>query len=87
MKKVLVEFIDVCAWCDKYGSFVEGLSELYREYIDLKIYKVGRDFDYLKKYGLFLKSTIVINEEIIIDKLSKEIITEVIECEINKIRS
>ncbi|SHK11840.1 hypothetical protein SAMN02745248_01822 [Hathewaya proteolytica DSM 3090] len=44
--------------------------------MDVKIYKAGKDFEYVKKYGMFTKSVLVLNETKIIDKVNKATIAE-----------
>lgn len=76
MEKPCIEFINACAWCDKYTSLVKGLEENYKGKINVKIYRLGQDFDYIKKYGATLKSLIIVNEKKKIDNLSKGKIEE-----------
>lgn len=40
----------------------------------MKIYYAGKDFDYIKKYGVIFKGTLIINEKKKIDRISKDII-------------
>ncbi len=47
--------------------------------MDLKIYRVGKDFEYIKKYGMVMKSMIVINEKKKIQNLSERVIAKAIE--------
>ena len=49
MAKILIEYIDACAWCSKYKSFVETLTKNYEGMIELKIYKVGKEIFKLEK--------------------------------------
>lgn len=79
VKKGFLEFINACAWCDVYTSFVEGLAKEYSDRLNVKIYKVGKDFDYLRKYGPVMKSVLVINERKKIDNISKETIRKAFE--------
>ena len=75
--KKLIEFINVCAWCDKYGGLVKALGEEYSDKITVKIYKAGKDFDYIKKYGMVTKSMIVINEKEKFSTLDEKIIKNI----------
>ena len=74
MKKGLVEFVNVCAWCDNYTAFVEELGVKYSDKLNVKIYKAGKDFEYIRKYGMLTKSAIIINEKKLIDKVSRSTI-------------
>ncbi len=71
MEKPCIEFINACAWCDKYTSLVKELKEKYKGKIEVKIYRLGQDFDYIRKYGAVLKSLIIVNEKKKIEDLSK----------------
>jgi hypothetical protein len=53
---------------------VQSLAEQYKGQVEVKIYKVGKDFEYIKKYGPTTKSMLIINEARVITKLSKEAI-------------
>lgn len=79
MKKPLLEFVNVCSWCDVFGGLVRNLGEQYKDKIDVKIYKAGKDFEYVKKYGMLTKSVLVINESKIIDKVNKTSIIQAFE--------
>lgn len=71
MKKNLIEFINVCAWCDTLTPFVEELGKKYKDHVDVKIYKAGKDFDYIRKYGMFNKSVLIVDEKKVIDNVNK----------------
>lgn len=45
----------------------------------MKIYYAGKDFDYIKKYGVIFKGTMIINGKKKIDRISKDIIESEIE--------
>lgn len=47
--------------------------------MEVKIYYAGKDFDYIKKYGVVFKGTMIINETKKIDRLSKDIIEKAID--------
>ncbi len=47
--------------------------------VTVKIYKAGKDFGYLKKYGAVMKSTLIINETKKYQTLSEEIIKKAID--------
>lgn len=74
--KGLIEFINVCAWCNTYTLLVEELGKKYKDSLNIKIYKAGKDFDYIKKYGMFNKSVLIVNESRIIDDINKSAIEQ-----------
>ncbi len=58
--KTKVEFINTCPCCDGYGDLLRNIKKKYPELIDLKIYYVGKDFDYIAKYGPISRGTMII---------------------------
>ena len=62
---------------------IRKLGELYKEKIDIKLYQAGKDFTYLKKYGIITKGTMIINQRKKYDSLSKDIIEKAITDAIN----
>ncbi|WP_434304113.1 thioredoxin-like (seleno)protein SaoT [Clostridium botulinum] len=79
MKKILVELVNTCPCCDEYSEFVKEVCSKHSDEVECKIYYAGKDIDYIKKYGMILKGTLIVNEKKKIDKLSKEIIESEIE--------
>lgn len=57
---------------------IRKLGELYKEKIDIKLYQAGKDFTYLKKYGIITKGTMIINQRKKYDRLSKDVIEKAI---------
>jgi hypothetical protein len=47
--------------------------------VEVKVYYAGKDFGYLKKYGMVTRGTMIINGRKKIDNLSKTIIEKAIE--------
>lgn len=76
MSKVLVEFINTCPTCNRYSLYLSKFQEQYKDKIELKVYYVGKDFDYIKKYGIIDRGTLIINEKDRYEILSKKIIEE-----------
>lgn len=74
MKKVLVEFINTWAGCDGYTHAVEAAAAKYEDKVDVKIYYAGKNTEYIKKYGVIFRATLIINEKKKIQRLSKNII-------------
>lgn len=62
---------------------IRKLGELYKEKIDIKLYQAGKDFTYLKKYGIITKGTMIINQRKKYYRLSKDIIEKAITDAIN----
>lgn len=85
MSKILIEFINTWAGCDGYTRAVEETAAKYKDKVEVKVYYAGKDFEYIKKYGVVYRGTLIINEEKKIEKLSKEIIEVVIEEAVKKL--
>ena len=81
MQKVLVEFINTCPCCDEYGALLKELAAKYPAQIDLHLYSAGKDMDYLPKYGMVTRGTLIINEHEKYEEgfFNKKIITEAVE--------
>lgn len=79
MSKVFIEFINTCPCCEEYGRIVEEAAKKYGDVVETKIYYAGKDFDYVKKYGMISKGTLIINENKKVSNLSKSVIEQVIE--------
>lgn len=62
---------------------IKRLGEVHKEKLDVKLYQAGKDFSYLKKYGIITKGTMIINQRKKYDRLSKFIIEKVITEAIN----
>lgn len=69
-----IEFINTCPCCDGYGDVLRNLQKKYPQQIDLKIYYVGKDFDYLPKYGPIAQGTMIIDGTRRYENLSRRII-------------
>ena len=41
---------------------VRKLGEKYKDKLDVKLYQAGKDFSYIKKYGIITKGTLIINQ-------------------------
>ena len=81
MGKVLVEFINTCPCCNAYGSLLQELQKKHPQHIELRLYSAGKDMDYLAKYGMVTRGTLIINGK---DKyeegfFNKKVITEAVE--------
>ena len=76
--KIKVEFINTCACCDEHGENIKKIADRYGDAVDVSIYYAGKDFDYLKKYGIMTKGTMIVNGTKKYEDLSKEIIEKAI---------
>ncbi len=79
MAKVQVEFINTCSCCDVHGDTIKKAAEKYGDEVEVKLYYAGKDFDYIKKYGMINKGTMIINGKKKIESLSKEVIENAIQ--------
>jgi len=79
MPKVQVEFINTCASCAEHEENIKNTVAKYGDEVDLKIYHAGKDVDYLKKYGMIFKGTMIINGRQKIDNLTKRNIEKAID--------
>lgn len=78
MAKILVEFINTWPSCDEHGVFIKKISEKYTDKLDVKLYQAGKDFSYVKKYGIITKGTLIINQKKKYDRLNKDTIEKAI---------
>lgn len=44
----------------------------------MKIYQAGKDFSYIKKYGVVTKGTMIVDQKKKYDRLNKKVIEDVI---------
>ena len=79
MEKPCIEYISACAWCEVFGDLVQVLGEEYKGKVNVKIYRAGTDFDYIKKYGAVTKSILIINEKKAVTKLTKPAVRKAFE--------
>lgn len=54
------------------------MGKKYSDEIDVKLYKAGKDFSYIKKYGIITKGTLIINQRKKYDSLNKSKIEKAI---------
>ena len=78
MAKVNVEFINTCSCCDEHGDNIKKIAARYGDEVNVSIYYAGKDFDYLKKYGMISKGTMIVNGKKKYETFSKEIIEKAI---------
>ena len=51
---------------------MESLKNQYKDRVNVRIYRAGKDFDYIPKYGLITKSMLIINEKKVVRNLNKK---------------
>ncbi|MDY4031843.1 MAG: thioredoxin-like (seleno)protein SaoT [Pyramidobacter sp.] len=73
-----IEFINTCPCCDGYGDLLRELQKRFPDKIELKIYYVGKDFDYLPKYGPITRGTMIIDGKDRYEDLNRRSIEKVI---------
>ena len=63
---------------------VQSSVERYADKIDLKMYRTGKDMDYIRKYGMIYVGTMIVNEKTFIKNLNKKSIDKAIDDAINE---
>lgn len=87
MNKVLVEFINTWSGCDGYTRAVEAAAAKYKDKVEVKIYYAGKNMDYVRKYGVIFRGTLIINEKKKIQRISKDIIEKEIALAIQELEN
>jgi len=64
---------------------VEKLGQKYPDKLEVKVYKAGKDFTYIKKYGMITKGTLIVNQRKKYDNLNKSVIEQIIENAVSEI--
>jgi len=62
------------------------LAARHPQQIDLKIYYMGKDFDYLPKYGPISRGTLIINEQERFDELNRRVIERAVNVAMDKVK-
>ena len=78
MAKVHVEFINTCPCCDEHGANIKNIAARFGDQVEVSLYYAGKDFGYLKKYGMISKGTMIVNGKKRYDSLTKEVIEKAI---------
>lgn len=55
---------------------MQSLAEEYPQ-IDVRCYEAGIDKDYIPKYGMVMRSVLIVNESVAVTELSKSVIRKV----------
>ena len=79
MARVKVEFINTCAHCAGYEETIRKVAAAYGDDVEVVFYQAGKDFDYLRKYGMIAKGTMIINGKKKFESLSERIIERAID--------
>jgi archaellum component FlaF (FlaF/FlaG flagellin family) len=79
MSKTLVEFINTCSCCDEHVQTIKNAAKKHGDQVEVKVYYAGKDLEYLKKYGMVTKGTMIIDGKKKLDNLSKATIEKAIE--------
>lgn len=58
--------------------FIKRMCEKYTDKLEVKLYQAGKDFSYVKKYGVITKGTLIINQKKKYDRLNKDTIEKAI---------
>ena len=87
MSKILVEFINTCLTCDSYSEYLNELQKTYEDKMELRIYYAGKDFDYIQKYGIIDRGTLIINGKNRYEILNKKLIEKEIKAAIENINN
>ena len=78
MGNVLVEFINTCPTCASHEAQIKKVAGEYGDAVEVKVYEAGKDYDYVKKYGMVSKGTMIINESKKYDNLDSQVISKAI---------
>lgn len=78
MAKVHVEFINTCPCCDEHGANIKSIAARFGDQVQVSLYYAGKDFDYLKKYGMISKGTMIVDGRKRYEDLSREAIEKAI---------
>ena len=54
------------------------MASKFENDVEVKLYQAGKDFSYVKKYGMVTKGTLIINKKKKYDRLSKDVIEKII---------
>jgi len=84
MAKVQVEFINTCPSCDEYARMIESVAGKFVEEVAVKIYYTGKDMDYIRKYGMVTKGTMIVNGKKKIDNITRSIVEKAIAEELGR---
>ncbi len=52
------------------------IAQRYPGVFDVRLYQAGRDMEYVAKYGPVMRGTLIIDERIMIERLSRSVIEQ-----------
>ena len=61
MTRTLIEFINTCPSCDGHERTVREICARYGDAVDCRVFRAGKDFDYIPKYGPLTRGTLIID--------------------------
>jgi len=79
MAKVQVEFVNTCPSCAEHIETIRDVAQKYGDDVDVKIYYAGKDVEYIRKYGMFTKGTMIVNGRKKYDSLTRAVIEKAID--------
>jgi hypothetical protein len=59
--RVLVEFVNTCPHCAGYERDVRNAAARFGEDVELHVYAAGKDFDYVRRYGVITRGTLIVD--------------------------
>lgn len=60
---------------------------MYPGRVELKIYQVGRDFEYLRKYGNITRGTMIVNQRLKTERLDRSDVEKLIRQALEEVSS
>ena len=78
MNKVKIEFINTCPSCDGYVALLKEIEGKYPDKMDLTVYYIGKDFEYIDKYGQIIHGTLIISETELFEDLGRKKMEKII---------
>jgi hypothetical protein len=78
MPRALVEFINTCPHCAGFERDVREVAATYPDRVDVHIHVAGRDVDYIRRYGVVSRGTLIINGTDRYEEPSRSLIERVV---------
>ena len=79
MPRVQIEFINTCPSCDGHERVVREVAAKHGNAVDCRVYRAGKDFEYLARYGPLTRGTLIIDGRTRIEDLSRSVIEAAID--------
>ncbi|MDO8949997.1 MAG: thioredoxin-like (seleno)protein SaoT [Actinomycetota bacterium] len=74
MAKVLLEFVNTCPHCAGHERDVRDVAAQYGDAVETRFYVAGKDFDYVRRYGVITRGTLIVNETVRYEEPSRGVI-------------